>query len=440
MSTARGERGWVATYQTQFGASRWKKLFAALKKKPRQVCLINGFLPQEEREELIGTHNLEPSPLINGAFVLKKKSRTATGESTATTSPSTSMSPNEANSASSATPSAPPALPPKPVELPPRQLELVPAHKFGGKCLLADTTAHSAADSCALRGQFFSGKLDPGILTYYALDGASVWAAQALGPFSGSEAVLDLCAAPGGKSIALAEMLFKASSGSSAPTTPLLVANEISTPRYNRLSSLLKSWLPPNIFQTAVRVVSADGTDPLQTSKLTDKLGIPTFFDKILVDAPCSTDRHLLENPTEMAHWSAKKTPKQNADRQLQLLRTAAFLLKVGGEMVYSTCALSHEENGGLIQRAIALVGEYGIQLEVVELPAVVVEGAGGGGSAAVAEERVAETGGAARPPADTGRGLGRLYLPDEPHGYGPLYVAKLVKRKGVVGKPPVGA
>ncbi|MGN0558845.1 MAG: RsmB/NOP family class I SAM-dependent RNA methyltransferase [Acutalibacteraceae bacterium] len=139
--------------------------------------------------------------------------------------------------------------------------------------------------------------------------------------------VLDLCASPGGKSTQIASELLG---------TGLLFSNEIVK---NRASVLLS-----NIERCGVRnaVVTSCHPDTL-CNRLTG------FFDKILVDAPCSGEGMFRKHSSARDCWS-KEHVFSCAQRQLQILNSAKNALKSGGVMVYSTCTFSKEENEGVIE------------------------------------------------------------------------------------------
>ena len=148
--------------------------------------------------------------------------------------------------------------------------------------------------------------------------------------------ILDLCASPGGKSLAILQQL---------DATNHLTSNEMSHDRFQRLVQTLKSHLPPNIFQKQVRLTNIDGTRQHAWTKT---------FDKILIDAPCSGERHLVQSSSTHL-WSAKRS-KANARRQVELLRTALRCVKsTSGTIVYSTCSLSPFENDLVIEQFLHL-------------------------------------------------------------------------------------
>eukprot|EP00762_Andalucia_godoyi_P001377 ANDGO_04833.mRNA.1 Ribosomal RNA small subunit methyltransferase F len=153
--------------------------------------------------------------------------------------------------------------------------------------------------------------------------------------------VLDMCAAPGGKTVALANLLAARDSSMSFE----IFSNDVSQQRRVRLRRVIEEWMvgaPQSMGKLGV--IGIDATNP---SKLFAKFA-PHSFDFILVDAPCSSERHLLADPAEMEKWSPARTV-QNAQRQLQLLLSAAHLIKPSGRVVYSTCSISPLENDSVV-------------------------------------------------------------------------------------------
>lgn len=183
-----------------------------------------------------------------------------------------------------------------------------------------------------------------GLLQYYVLDLASIYAAQALAVQPG-DMVLDMCAAPGGKTLILAEALQDEGE---------LSANEMSEARRDRLKKVIQQYIPRSV-RDRVWITGKDGGKFALSHK--DK------FDRILVDAPCSGERHLLLNKTEMHEWKPARSEKL-AQRQYALLTAALLAVRVGGRIVYSTCSISSWENDDVIAR---LLKKKAGQFSVVE-------------------------------------------------------------------------
>ena len=173
--------------------------------------------------------------------------------------------------------------------------------------------------------------LSEGLLKPYFLDRASVYPAQALDVQPG-DCVLDLCAAPGGKTLILA--LAKGETGT-------LVANDKSADRRARLKAVVTEHLPAAIANT-VRITGFDAA--------TWGLYQQAMYDRVLLDAPCSSERHVLSSPYYLAQWTPART-KQLAIRQFAMLAAALDAAKAGGRVVYSTCSISPLENDGVIEK-----------------------------------------------------------------------------------------
>ncbi len=168
-----------------------------------------------------------------------------------------------------------------------------------------------------------------GLLAEYFMDPACVFVAKALDVQKGDR-VLDMCAAPGGKTLILAEAL-----------PGELIANEISKARRDRLKKVIQQYLPRSMRERTI----VTGRDGGQFALIK-----PGYFDRILVDVPCSGERHLLRNKIELSLWSEART-KRLAQRQYALVTAALMASRPGGRIVYSTCSLSPYENDGVIDR-----------------------------------------------------------------------------------------
>lgn len=167
----------------------------------------------------------------------------------------------------------------------------------------------------------------------YFLDKASVIAAESL-PVLPGNAILDLCAAPGGKSLVLAKHLAQGCS---------LTSNERSATRRARLKTVLDTYVDPR-WHSQIQITGHDATKWCLYEK--------EAYDAILLDAPCSSERHLLHSPHLLSTWSVKRS-RQLAVRQYAMLVSALDVLKPGGYVLYATCALSHTENDGVIAKAL---------------------------------------------------------------------------------------
>lgn len=143
---------------------------------------------------------------------------------------------------------------------------------------------------------------------------------------SPGEAVLDLCAAPGGKSTQIAVKL---------QGEGLLISNDLNADRTKALAK--------NIELYGVRNAIVLNEHP---DRIAEKF--PVFFDKILIDAPCSGEGMFRKDEDMIRQWNGD-SPYKYADMQRDILHSAASMLKPGGRIVYSTCTFSPEENEGMI-------------------------------------------------------------------------------------------
>ncbi len=160
---------------------------------------------------------------------------------------------------------------------------------------------------------------------YYIQEPSAMTPASLL-PIERGDKVLDICAAPGGKSTEL---------GAKLGGDGLLVSNDISN---SRAKALLK-----NIELFGIR-------NALVLSEAPNKLVqyFPEYFDKILIDAPCSGEGMFRKSPAIMKNWEQYGVEYYNK-LQKEIIIFAAKMLKPGGYMLYSTCTFSPEENEGTI-------------------------------------------------------------------------------------------
>ncbi|XP_049630855.1 5-methylcytosine rRNA methyltransferase NSUN4 [Suncus etruscus] len=191
-----------------------------------------------------------------------------------------------------------------------------------------------------------------GVMDYYLMDAASLLPVLALGLQPG-DIVLDLCAAPGGKTLALLQ----------TGCCRNLAANDLSTSRTSRLRTILKNYVPQDFRdKNRVRVTSWDGRKWGELEGDT--------YDRVLVDVPCTTDRHsLFEEENNIFQRSRKNERQMLPMLQVQLLAAGLLATKPGGHVVYSTCSLSHLQNEYVVQGAIELLAnQYSIEVQVADL------------------------------------------------------------------------
>jgi len=158
-----------------------------------------------------------------------------------------------------------------------------------------------------------------------------------------NDLVLDLCSAPGSKTTQLAEMM---------KNKGVLVVNEL---EINRIKALVFNLDKMNFLNCGV--VNHRGEI---LSKYYD-----AYFDKILVDAPCS-GLGIIQKKNEVNNWWSIERVNNLSEIQLKLLVSAIKMLKVGGELVYSTCTLTPEENELLINKVLQ---KYPLNVEPVNIP-----------------------------------------------------------------------
>lgn len=160
----------------------------------------------------------------------------------------------------------------------------------------------------------------------YYLQEPSAMAPAVLLDAQPNERILDLCAAPGGKSTQIAAAM---------RGEGLLVCNEINPKRAGILSSNIER------LGIANALVLNEAPQRLEAR-------FAGYFDRILVDAPCSGEGMFRKEEAAVSDWS-EQTVQMCAARQLEILRSAAKMLRAGGRLVYSTCTFAPPENEGSV-------------------------------------------------------------------------------------------
>ncbi len=191
---------------------------------------------------------------------------------------------------------------------------------------------------------------------YYIQEPSAMAPAELCGIQPG-EKVLDLCAAPGGKSTQAACKLCGEG---------LLISNEIHPARAKILSQNIERMgiknavkiLSQNIERMGIKNAVVTNESPKRLSEF-----FPCFFDRIIVDAPCSGEGMFRKDIQSREQWS-KEHVIMCAERQSEILECAAVMLKPGGTMVYSTCTFAPEENEGTINTFLNRHGDF-----IVERP-----------------------------------------------------------------------
>ncbi len=160
--------------------------------------------------------------------------------------------------------------------------------------------------------------------TYYVQEASSMFLEEAIKQtceLNEPLRVLDLCAAPGGKSTLIQSVISAKS---------LLVSNEIIKTRVNILSENITKWGAANVIVT--------NNDPKDFQRL------PGFFDVIVVDAPCSGSGLFRKDPGAIGEWSTNNV-ELCSQRQQRILADVHSSLKPGGVLIYSTCSYSEKED-----------------------------------------------------------------------------------------------
>ncbi|MBR5279644.1 MAG: RsmF rRNA methyltransferase first C-terminal domain-containing protein [Clostridia bacterium] len=170
---------------------------------------------------------------------------------------------------------------------------------------------------------------------YYIQEPSAMYPAEVLEAKPGDR-VLDLCAAPGGKSTEIAACL---------QGQGILVSNDISAPRANTLLY--------NLELSGISNAMVTNESPAQLAKY-----FPHWFDKILIDAPCSGEGMFRKDEEAVKSWGNFKNETCVAMQQ-EILAYADALLKPGGRIVYSTCTFDIRENEGMMQAFLEAHPDY---------------------------------------------------------------------------------
>ena len=198
-------------------------------------------------------------------------------------------------------------------------------------------------------GYYYDPDSRPGLHPYheagvYYLQEASAMAPVALLDPQPGERICDLCAAPGGKSTQIAGRLMGKG---------FLLCNEINPKRAKILSR--------NVERLGIANALVTNEHPATLAER-----FPGFFDRVLIDAPCSGEGMFRKEEAAITDWS-QETVEMCANRQREILHSGAQLVRPGGRLVYSTCTFAPEENEETVAAFLAAHPEF--EPEAVSAP-----------------------------------------------------------------------
>ena len=190
-------------------------------------------------------------------------------------------------------------------------------------------------------GYYYDPEARPGLHVYheagvYYLQEASAMAPVSLLDPQPGERVCDLCAAPGGKTSQIAGRMMGQG---------FLLCNEINPKRAKILSRNMERMAVSNALVTNEHPASLAAR-------------FPGFFDRVLVDAPCSGEGMFRKEEAAVTDWSPE-TVEMCARRQGEILHSAAQMVRPGGRLVYSTCTFAPEEDEGAVAAFLAAHPEF---------------------------------------------------------------------------------
>jgi 16S rRNA (cytosine1407-C5)-methyltransferase len=227
-----------------------------------------------------------------------------------------------------------------PLKISAGKLSEILSEKYGIKTELLNNIPFALK---VIKNNRMTGKTIEHILGYYYIQGLSSMLPPAvLNPASG-DIVLDLCAAPGSKTTQLAELMNNKGT---------LIANEI---QLSRVKALVHNIERMNVINTGVLH---------KKGELLSKV-YANYFDKILIDAPCS-GLGIIQKKEEISLWWSENKVKALTELQTRLLIAAVKMCKPGGEIVYSTCTLTKEENEDVINKVLS---KYPVEAMEIDLP-----------------------------------------------------------------------
>uniref|UniRef100_A0A1B0BDS8 NOL1/NOP2/Sun domain family member 4 n=1 Tax=Glossina palpalis gambiensis TaxID=67801 RepID=A0A1B0BDS8_9MUSC len=234
-----------------------------------------------------------------------------------------------------------------------------------------------------------------GVLSHYLMDGASILPPLFLDIRPGDR-VVDACAAPGGKSLLMLQTLYPSQ----------IVCNDLMESRVTRIRKVMKEYLFDYHERWEGRRLLLNQCD----ARKLDEYGT---FDKVLVDVPCTTDRHsLMENDNNIFKPTRIKERLRIPELQAAILANCLRLLKPGGNLIYSTCSLSPIQNDGVVHMAMQKVfNDFGLTFTIKDLSSLI--------------HLFSDIYRFERP---KGLKYGQMVIPYLPANFGPMYFSKITR------------
>lgn len=194
-----------------------------------------------------------------------------------------------------------------------------------------------------------------GVMSHFLMDGASILPPLALNVQPGDH-VFDACAAPGGKSLLMLQ----------THLPKVLVSNDVQLSRCNRVRKVMEQF----VYDFSTKWNQHRCIIRHEDARVTSEYGA---YDKVLVDVPCTTDRHAVNtDDNNIFKQSRVKERLKLPELQAAILTNCVRLLKPGGSLVYSTCSLSPIQNDGVVHMALSNVfKEHGITVTINDLSLV---------------------------------------------------------------------
>ena len=240
-----------------------------------------------------------------------------------------------------------------------------------------------------------SWKTSTSVSSHFLMDGASILPPLVLGVKPGDH-VFDACAAPGGKSLLMLQ----------THLPRLLISNDVAQSRCNRIKRIMEEFIYDfsNNWKNHRCIIRKED------ARAVTEYGA---YDKVLVDVPCTTDRHsVMSDENNIFRSTRVKERLKLPEIQASILTNCIRLLKPGGSLVYSTCSLSPIQNDGVVHMALSNVfKEHGISVTINDM--------------SVAMQPLYSI---MRFEQPKGLKYGQMVIPYLPSNFGPMYFCKMTR------------